>query len=136
MYRRNRSQCRSRLPASAASQEPFDPRDPWLRQGAEGARVLSRPGQPGHGCTAAARSQPAVIVGGQKADGHTGASGLICCQCGGNRYLAYSQACPRLQQIRGPYAIAEGRAAYERHAGLPSRADGTAFRSNPAGEAL
>ena len=136
MYRRNRSQCGSRLPAVAASQEPVDPRDRWLRLGAGGARVLPRPGQPGPGCTAVARSQPTMIAGGQIAGGHSGASGLMCCECGDSPYLGYSQACPRLQKIRGPCAIAEGRAAYERHAGLPSRAGGTAFRSNPAGEAL
>ncbi len=77
-----------------------------------------------------------MIAGGQIAGGHIGASGLICCECGGNPYLGYSQVSPRLHKIRGPCAIAEGRAAYERHAELPSRADGTAFRSNPAGEAL
>ncbi len=77
-----------------------------------------------------------MIAGGQRAGRHIGASGLICCECGGNPYLGYSQVSPRLQKIRGPYAIAGGRAAYERHAGLPSRAGGTAFRSNPGGEAL
>jgi hypothetical protein len=135
MYHRSRSYRGRRLPAVAASQEPVDPRDPWLRQGAEAARVLSRPGQPGHGCTAVARSQPTRIAGGQRADGHGGASGLICCECSGNRYLDYSQACPRLQKIRGPCAIGEGFAAYEQHPGLPSQASGTTFRSNPGGEA-
>ncbi len=131
MCRRNRSQCGSRLPASAASQEPFDPRDPWLRLGAEGARVLSWLGQPGHGCTAVLRSQPAMIVGSQIAGGHTGASGLICCECGDNPHLDYSQVSPRLQKPRGPCAIAGRRAAYERHLGLSSQASGNAFRSDP-----
>jgi hypothetical protein len=135
MYHRSRSYRGRRLPAVAASQELVDPRDPWLRQGAKGACVLSRPGQPGHGCTAVAHSQPTMIVDGQRAEGHTGASGLICCECGDNPYLDYSQACPRLQKIRGPYAIAEGLAAYEQHPGLPSQASGNAFRSNPGGEA-
>jgi hypothetical protein len=43
---------------------------------------------------------------------------LICCECGDNPYLDYSQVSPRLQQIRGPYTIAEGLAAYEQHLGL------------------
>jgi hypothetical protein len=84
---------------------------------------------------AVARSQPAGIAGGQLADGHGGAPGLICCECGGNRYLGYSQACPCWQKIRGPCAISEGRAAYGQHPGLPSRASGTTFRKNPGGEA-
>ena len=132
MYRRYRSCRRRRLPAVAASQEPVDPGDPWLRQGAGAARVLSRPGQPGDGCTAVARSQPAGIAGGQIADGHGGASGLFCWECGGNRYLDCSQACPGWQKIR---AIGEGRAAYEQHPGLPGQASGTTFRKNPGGEA-
>jgi hypothetical protein len=135
MCHRNRSCRRRRLPAVAASQEPVDPGDRWLRPGAGAARVLSRPGQPGHGCTAGARSQPARIAGGQRADGHGGASGLICWECGGHRYLDYSRACPCWQKIRGPCAIGEGRAAYQQHPGLPSRAGGTTFRRNPAGEA-
>ena len=43
---------------------------------------------------------------------------LICCECGDNPYLDYSRASPRLQQIRGPYTIAAGLAAYEQHLGL------------------
>jgi hypothetical protein len=135
MYRRNRSCRRRRLPAVAAWQEPVDPGDRWLRQAAGAARVVARPGQPGHGCTAVARSQPARIAGGQIADGHGGACGLICCECGGNRYLGYCQACPCWRKIRGPGAIGEGGAACGQHPGLPSQAGGTTFRKNPAGEA-
>jgi len=133
MYRRNRSQCGSRLPASAASQEPFDPRDPWLRLGAEGARVLPWPGQPGHGCTVVLRSQPAMVVDGQIAGGPTGASGLTCCERGGNPYLDCPQACPHPPKIRGPHAIAGRLAAHERHLGLSSHASGNAFRRKPGG---
>lgn len=88
MHRRNRSHptslshSRSRVPAFPAPQEPFDLCDLLLRLGAEEARVLSWPGQSGHGCTAALRSQPAMIAGDQLAGGHTGASGLICCERG------------------------------------------------------
>jgi len=76
-----------------------------------------------------------MIAGGQIAGGHIGASGLNCCECGGNPYLGYSQVSPRLQKIRGPCAIAGGGAAYERHLGLSSQAGGTTLRRNPAGEA-
>jgi hypothetical protein len=43
---------------------------------------------------------------------------LICCECGDNRYLDYSQVSPRLRQLRGPYTMSAGLAAYERHLGL------------------
>jgi hypothetical protein len=66
------------------------------------------------------RSQPVLIVDGRVEGGHTGAFELICCECGDNPYLDYSQISPRLQQIRGPYTIAEGLAAYEQHLGLPT----------------
>jgi hypothetical protein len=61
------------------------------------------------------RSQPVLIVDG-RVEG--GAFELICCECGDNPHLAYSQVSPRLQQIRGPYPIAEGLVAYEQHLGL------------------
>jgi hypothetical protein len=57
-------------------------------------------------------------VRGQPQHGHTGEFELICCERGDNPHLDYSQISPRLQQIRGPYTIAEGLAAYERHLGL------------------
>ena len=118
MYRRNRSLCGSRLPASVASQERFDPRDPWLRLGAEGARVLPWPGQPGHGCTATLRRRPARIVEGRAEDVYTSAFELICGECGDHPDLDYSEISPRLQRIRGPYTIRAGLAAYEKHLAL------------------
>ena len=75
-------------------------------------------GEPGHGCTAVLRGQPALIVDGRVEGGYTGAFELICCECGDNPFLDYSRVPPRLQQLRGPYTIAEGLAAYERHLGL------------------
>ena len=76
-----------------------------------------------------------MIVGGQIAGGHSGASGLMCCECGDSPYLGYSQACPHPPKIRGPYAIAGRLAAHERHLGLSSQASGNAFRRKPGGEA-
>jgi Uncharacterized protein conserved in bacteria (DUF2252) len=109
MCRSSRSPCGRRLPASAASREPFDLRDRWLRLGAEGARVLPRPGQPGQRRAAVLCSQPAMIVGSQRAGGHTGAFGLISGEPGGNPHLGCFQACPPLQKFRGPCATGEGR---------------------------
>lgn len=104
-----------RLNPVAAPDGPHDARDPWLRPGSPGFRASPQPGQPGHGGTAVLRSQPVLVVDG-RVEG--GAFELICGECGDNPRLDYSQVSPRLQQIRGPYTIAEGLAAYEQHLGL------------------
>jgi hypothetical protein len=75
-------------------------------------------GEPGHGGTAVLRRQPVQVVDGRGERGHTDSFELICCECGDNPYLDYSQVSARLQQIRGPYPIAAGLAAYEQHLGL------------------
>jgi hypothetical protein len=95
----------------------YDPGDPWLRQVDAEDVTFSPAGQPGHGRTAFLRNQPVRIVGGRVEGGYTGAFEIICCECGDNPYLAYAQVSPRLQKIRGPYAIAAGLAAYEKHLG-------------------
>ena len=74
-------------------------------------------GEPGHGGTAVLRRQPVQVVDGRER-GQTDSFELICCECGDNPYLDYSQVSLRLQQVRGPYPIATGLAAYERHLGL------------------
>jgi hypothetical protein len=61
------------------------------------------------------RRQPARIVGGGVQGGWTGAFELICCDCGDNPYLDYSEISPRLQRLRGPYTLPEGVAAYQEH---------------------
>jgi hypothetical protein len=99
----------------AAPDGPHDSRDPWLRPGSPGFRASPKAGQPGHGGTAVLRSQPVLVVDGRVKGG---AFELICCECGDNPDLDYSEVSPRLQQIRGPYTIAEGLAAYEQHLGL------------------
>ena len=101
-----------------AADGPHDSRDPWLRPGSPGFQASPQAGQPGHGRTAVLRSQPARMAGSQTGRGDTEAFELICCECGDNPHLDYSQVSPRLQQLRGPYPIAEGLAAYERHLGL------------------
>jgi hypothetical protein len=72
-------------------------------------------GQPGHGWTVVLRRQPARIVEGQPQGGYTNAFEIICCECGDNPDLDYRQVSPQLQRIRGPYPIAAGVAAYEKH---------------------
>jgi hypothetical protein len=104
--------------AVTALSGPYDPGDPWLRRVDAEDVTFPRAGQPGHGCTAVLRRQPSRIVDGRAEDGYAGAFEIICCDCGDNPYLDYSQVSPRLQKIRGPYAIAAGLAAYEDHLGL------------------
>jgi hypothetical protein len=92
-------------------------RDPWLRLDTEPGVTLPLAGQPGHGRTAYLRRQPARIVDGRMEGGYTGAFELICGQCGDHPYLDYFEIPPWLQQIRGPYMLEAGLAAYENHLG-------------------
>jgi hypothetical protein len=109
---------RDRADPAGAPGGPDDSRDGWLHPGSPGLRASPQAGQPGHGCTAVLRSQPILIMDDGMERGRTGGFELICCECGDNPYLDYSQISPRLQQIRGPYTITEGLAAYARHLGL------------------
>ena len=103
---------------AAVASSPHDPRDPWLEMVAAGFVTSPLAGEPGHGGTAVLRRQPVLSVGGRAERGYADVFELICCECGDNPYLDYSQVSPRLQQLRGPYTIAAGLAAYERHLGL------------------
>jgi hypothetical protein len=105
----------NRAPATSSSHDPRDPRPKVLDAG-----VITPPlaGERGHGCTAVLRSQPILTGDGQPEPGYTGAFELICYECGDNPYLYYSEVSLRLQQIRGPYTLAAGVAAYEQHLGL------------------
>ena len=64
------------------------------------------------------RSQPVRFVDGRVEGGYTGAFEIICCDCGDNPFLDYSQVSARLQKIRGPDAMAAGLAAHEKHLGI------------------
>jgi len=91
--------------------------------------------QPGHGWTTVLRRQPARIVEGQAEGGYTDAFEIICCDCGDDPDLDYSEVSPRLQRVRGPYhPIAAGVAAYERHVGL-HRQPGRRLRPWPVPDA-
>jgi len=74
--------------------------------------------QRGHGRAVVLRRRPARIVEGQPDGCYTDVFEIICCYCGDHPYLDYREVSPELQQIRGPYPIAAGAAAYEEHLGL------------------
>src|SRR6266487_1815449 len=61
------------------------------------------------------RRQPARIVAGRPEGGYTDVFEIICCDCGDQPDLDYREVSPQLQRIRGPYPIAAGVAAYEKH---------------------
>lgn len=103
--------------AAVASSLPDFP-DPWLEMVAAGLVTSPLAGEPGHGCTAVLRRQPVLTGDGRAGLRYTGVFELICCECGDNRYLDYSQVSSRLRQLRGPYTMAAGLAAYDQHLGL------------------
>jgi hypothetical protein len=89
----------------------------WLRVDPQGAGSLPLAGQPGHGLTASVRWQSAWVV--YDREGHqTGLFEIICPDCGDHPYLDYEGIPPRLQKIRGPYALEAGLDAYAEHLGL------------------
>jgi hypothetical protein len=55
------------------------------------------------------------MVDGQPQGGYTDAFELVCCDCGDDPDLDYRDISAELQQIRGPYPIAAGIAAYDKH---------------------
>jgi hypothetical protein len=71
--------------------------------------------QPALGWTTVLRRQPVRMVEGQVQTGYTNMFELICCECGDNPDVDYGNVSSELQQIRGPYQIAAGIAAYKQH---------------------
>jgi hypothetical protein len=61
------------------------------------------------------RRQPVRIIEGRSEGGYTSVFEVICCDCGDDPYLDYSEVSARLQRLRGPYPLREGLAAYEEH---------------------
>ena len=61
------------------------------------------------------RRQPVHIVGDRIEGGYTGVFEVICRDCGDDPFLDYSEVSLRLQQLRGPYTLREGFAAYSAH---------------------
>jgi hypothetical protein len=84
--------------------------------------------QPRRGWTTVLRRQPARIVDGQPEGGYTNAFEIICCDCGDHPDLDYSEVSPGLQRIRGPYPIADGVAAYEKHVRMHPQQGGATGR--------
>jgi hypothetical protein len=82
-------------------------------------------GQPGYGWTAVLRRRPVRIAAGRPDGGHIGEFEIIRCDCGDDPDLDYREVTPELRQIRGPYPIAAGIAAYETHASRHPRAQRT-----------
>jgi len=87
--------------------------------------------QPGGGWTAVLRRRPARIVEGQPEGGYTNVFEIICCDCGYHPYLDYREVSSEPQRIRGPYPIAAGAAAYEKHLELHQQ-PGRRHRPGPA----
>ena len=58
-------------------------------------------------------SGPGGVIAG---DGWTDEFEIVCRECGDDPNLDYRQAPPELKRIRGPYPMAAGVAAFERHA--------------------
>jgi hypothetical protein len=70
--------------------------------------------------TVVLRRQPASIVASRPEGGYTNVFEIICCDCGDQPDLDYREVSPQLQQIRGPYPLAAGVAAYENMSGITS----------------
>lgn len=123
------------LSAVSASPEQRDSRDWWPGADPNDAVPLPPAGQPGHGRTTSLRRQSAWIID-DRTGRHTGLFEIICRDCGDHLCLDYSDIPPRLQQIRGPYTLEAGLAAYAEHLGLvPGLHETTPGRSG-AGEAM
>jgi hypothetical protein len=61
------------------------------------------------------RRQPVRIVEGKIEGGYTDVFEVICCDCGDDPHLDYTEVSARLQQLRGPYTLREGLTAYQEH---------------------
>jgi hypothetical protein len=84
--------------------------------------------QPGHGWTVVLRRQPVRLVDGRPEGGYNDAFEIVCCDCGDHPDLDYSEVPAELRQVRGPYSVADGIAAYVAHVGRyhqPAPAGGT-----------
>ena len=60
---------------------------------------------------------PAWWKGGPEG-GYADAFEIVCCDCGDHPDLDYTEVSPELRQVRGPYLIADGIAAYRAHVEL------------------
>jgi hypothetical protein len=77
--------------------------------------------EPALGWTVVLRRQPVHLVEGHPEGGYTDSYELICCDCGDDPELDYRDVPADLQQIRGPYTVSAGIAAYGQHVRLQHR---------------
>ena len=77
--------------------------------------LVSSVGPGGLAWTVVLRRQPARIVAGQTEGGYSSMFEIVCCYCGDHPDLDYRDVSAKLQQIRGPYLVAAGVAAYGSH---------------------
>ena len=84
--------------------------------------------QPGNGWMVVLRRQPARMAEGRPEGGYTDMFEIICCDCGDHPGLDYCEVSAGLQRIRGPYPIADGVAAYEKHVRLHPQQGGATGR--------
>jgi hypothetical protein len=89
---------------------PLDP-----RPGVDDAMPLAPVDQSGETARSFLRRQPVRIVEGRIEGGYSSAFEVVCCNCGDNPYLDYSEVSARLQRLRGPYTLREGLTAYKAH---------------------
>jgi hypothetical protein len=77
------------------------------------------------------RRQPVHIAGDRIEGGYTSVFEVICCDCGDDPFLDYSEVSPRLQRLRGPYTLREGFAAYRAHLAMTNSVEGagSSFRA-------
>jgi hypothetical protein len=79
--------------------------------------TLPLAGQLSSGRTVSLRRQ-LVWMADERQARDTGVYEVICRACGDHPHLEYAEISPRLQQIRGPYTLEAGLAAYAEHLGL------------------
>lgn len=81
--------------------------------------------QAGLGWTVVPRRQPARIVACRAEGGYTDAHELVCCECGDHiPTWTTARSQPSLGRSAGPYPIAAGIAAHDRHVSRHHRAAG------------
>jgi hypothetical protein len=108
---------RARLSAVPGPREQRHDRDPRMGDDTDDVVTLPLAGQSGPGRTVSLRRQLVWVTEERRAR-DTGVYEVICRACGDHPYWDYAEIPPRLQRIRGPYALEAGLAAYAEHLGL------------------
>jgi|SRR5271165_3673021 len=93
--------------------------DQWVITAPQDVATRPPAGQPGHGSTAILRNQRRRMADGRIQVSQNDVYELICPSCGDRPNLDYCEVPPWLQQLRGPYSLEAGVAAFHAHQGLP-----------------